>query len=100
MNLKSQEYHPSDAADRFIAFAPDIQTDFRAAAGLKPAPTSGNHVRRLYARELIHVLKDHGLAAAGKHIGAWPLFRPAIAFWSPRLQPWRPAGRRLGWPEP
>jgi len=30
-----------------IAFAPDIQTDFRVGAGLKPAPTSGNHVRRL-----------------------------------------------------
>ncbi|WP_295607628.1 DUF2878 domain-containing protein, partial [uncultured Lamprocystis sp.] len=31
-----------------IAFAPDIQTDLRVGAGLKPAPTSGYHVRWLY----------------------------------------------------
>jgi len=30
-----------------IAFAPDIQTAIRVGAGLKPAPTSGYHVRRL-----------------------------------------------------
>ena len=46
--MRSDSSTPLSLRTRFIAFAPDIQTDLRVGAGLKPAPTSGYHVRRLY----------------------------------------------------
>ena len=79
------------SGSRCIAFAPDIQTDLRVGAGLKPAPTPGDHVRRRY-------LHGQPEVEAPVRCGAPPA-KASASGWGAPGSGGRPAGceGRWGW---